>query len=223
VLYVSDTRKSGSFATTFASGHGLDGPWGMVTDGIFLYVASFTTDRIHKYHLESGKFAGAFGSETDSLDCPEGMVIGPNRTLFVASFLNDKILKYSLDGDFLGVVANKSHGIKGNCELYVRTSFIYRPEDVALLSDGTLLVCSHYTDNILKFNSTNNKFLGEFAKVERPVGITVGSDRNVYVTSYVTNSILRYSGRTGKYIDVYASGGGLSGPSSVRLPYSVCS
>ncbi|KXJ07488.1 Serine/threonine-protein kinase PknD [Exaiptasia diaphana] len=204
VLYVSDTRQSGSVVRIFTSGHGLDGPWGMVSDGTFLYVASFTTDRIHKYHLESGNFAGAFGSEDDSLDCPEGMAIGPNRTLFVASFLNDKILKYSLDGNFLGVVADKSNGIKG-------------PEDVALLSNGTLLVSSHYTNRILKINSTTNEFLGEFAKVERPVGITVGSDRNVYVTSYVTNSILRYSGKTGELIDVYASGGGLSGPSSVSF------
>ncbi|XP_031557390.1 uncharacterized protein LOC116294014 [Actinia tenebrosa] len=204
VLYVSDTRQKDSHAITFAQGHGLDGPWGMVSDGIFLYVASFTTDRIHKYELSSGKFISAFGSDSDPLDCPEGMVVGPNRTLFVASFLNDNILKYSLDGHFLGVVADKSNGIKG-------------PEDVVLLPDGTLLVCSHYTDNVLKFNSTTNKFLGEFAKVERPVGLTVGSDRNVYVTSYVTNSILRYDGKMGKFIDVYASGGGLSGPSSVSF------
>ena len=30
VLYVADTRQKGSPAVTFAQGHGLDGPWGMV-------------------------------------------------------------------------------------------------------------------------------------------------------------------------------------------------
>ena len=31
------------------------------------------------------------------------------------------------------------------------------PEDVTILDDGTLLVCSHYTDSVLKFNSTTGK------------------------------------------------------------------
>ena len=34
--------------TTFASGHGLDGPWGLaIADGM-LFVASFATDTIHR-------------------------------------------------------------------------------------------------------------------------------------------------------------------------------
>ena len=36
--------------------------------------------------------------------------------------------------------------------------FISRPEDVALLSDGSLLVCSHYTDSVIRFNSTTGKY-----------------------------------------------------------------
>ncbi|XP_048583178.1 serine/threonine-protein kinase PknD [Nematostella vectensis] len=203
VLYVVDTRQSNSPAVTFASGHGLDGPWGMVADNSTLFVASFTTDRIHKYDISSGRFLGAFGSE-QHLDCPEGMALGPNHTLYVASFLNDRVVKYSLGGQFLGVVADASSGLKG-------------PEDVAFLPDGTLLICSHYTNNVLKLNTSTNKLIGVFAEVQKPVGLTVGLDGNVYVTSYVTNSILRYSGKTGKFIDVYAAGGGLTGPSSVSF------
>ena len=50
-------------------------------------------------------FVGAFGNES-YLDCPEGMAIGPNNTLYVASFLNDKVVKFSIpDGEYLGVVS----------------------------------------------------------------------------------------------------------------------
>ena len=48
---------------------------------------------------------GAIGNES-YLDCPEGMAIGPNNTIYVASFLNDRVVKFSIpDGDFLGVVS----------------------------------------------------------------------------------------------------------------------
>ena len=30
VLFVADTRQTGTPAVTFTQGHGLDGPWGMV-------------------------------------------------------------------------------------------------------------------------------------------------------------------------------------------------
>ena len=50
-------------------------------------------------------FVGAFGNES-YLDCPEGMAVGPNNTLYVASFLNDKVVKFSIpDGIYLGLVS----------------------------------------------------------------------------------------------------------------------
>ena len=51
------------------------------------------------------RFVAAFGNES-YLDCPEGMALGPNNTLYVASFLDDRVVKFSLpDGAFLGVVS----------------------------------------------------------------------------------------------------------------------
>ena len=51
------------------------------------------------------RFVGAFGNES-YLDCPEGMALDPNNTLYVASFLDDRVVKFSLpDGAFLGVVS----------------------------------------------------------------------------------------------------------------------
>ena len=51
------------------------------------------------------RFVGAFGNES-YLDCPEGMALGPNNTLYVASFLDDRVVKFSIpEGQFLGVVS----------------------------------------------------------------------------------------------------------------------
>ena len=52
------------------------------------------------------RFVGAFGNES-RLDCPEGMALGPDNTLYVASFLDDRVVKFSVpDGKFLGVVSD---------------------------------------------------------------------------------------------------------------------
>ncbi|XP_065051465.1 protein lin-41-like isoform X2 [Rhopilema esculentum] len=203
VLYVKDSRDSSSQVLTFAKGHGLDGPWGIAVDSDFVYIASFTTDQIHKYEKVSGRFISVFGNENE-LDCPEGMAFGPNKTLYVASFLNDQVVKYTQEGQYLGVVADQSKGLKG-------------PEGVAFLRNGTLLVSSHYTDNVIMLDPVTGIFLGEFAHVEKPVGIITGLDGHVYVTSYVTNSVMRFNGKTGKFIDVFASSDGLRGPSSISF------
>jgi len=44
-----------------------------------------------------------------------------------------------------------------------------------------------------------------------PRGLVFGPDGNLYVLS-TSNQVLRYNGNTGAFIDVFASGGGLSGP-----------
>lgn len=203
VLYVKNSRDATSPIVTFAKGNGLDGPWGIAVNHQYLFVASFTTDEIQKYDLETGKFVSSFGNENE-LDCPEGITFGPNNTLYVASFLNDKIVRYGIDGRYLGVVANSTSGIKG-------------PEDVGFLNNGTLLVSSHYTDSVLMFDPENGNFLGVFAKVDRPVGIVIGLDGNVYITSYTSNSVVRHHGKSGKFMDIFAASSGLRGPSSISF------
>jgi len=203
VLFVENSRDPIAPVVTFAKGHGLDGPWGIAVDSEYVFVASFTTDQVQKYEKKSGRYISAFGNENE-LDCPEGIVFGPNGTLYVASFLNDQIVKYSKEGEFLGVVVDQSKGLKG-------------PEGVAFLHNGTLLVTSHYTDNILMFGHENGDCEGVFAHVNKPVGIVVGVDGHVYVSSYVTNSVLRFNGKTGRFMDVFASSDSLKGPSSLSF------
>ena len=77
------------------------------------------------------RFIAAFGNES-YLDCPEGMALGPNNTLYVASFLDDRVVKFSLpDGAFLGVVSLQRDAI---CLCYLRTQKM----SLLVLSSGVL-------------------------------------------------------------------------------------
>jgi DNA-binding beta-propeller fold protein YncE len=42
--------------------------------------------------------------------------------------------------------------------------------------------------------------------------LVFGPDGNLYVSSTATNQVLRFNGTTGAFVDVFASGGGLTGP-----------
>ena len=70
------------------------------------------------------RFVGAFGNES-YLDCPEGMALGPNNTLYVASFLDDRVVKFSIpDGKFLGVVSKwttATDNVQEKCQLHKKS------------------------------------------------------------------------------------------------------
>eukprot|EP00040_Diaphanoeca_grandis_P008102 m.43853 g.43853 ORF g.43853 m.43853 type:complete len:304 (-) comp19507_c1_seq1:113-1024(-) len=184
----------------FAAGHGLDGPWGLAYfDGV-LFVSSFGTDQIHRYDVDKGEFLGAFGNELE-LDCPEGLAVDTNGTLYVVSFLRDEVVKYSSDGTFLGVAA-KGH-LRG-------------AEDVAVFGEH-ILVTSYYTDSINRYDPRDGSFLETFATTSKPVGLTVGFDHMVYVASYGTDSIVGFDPVSGNFIDIFASGTNLLGPSSLSF------
>ena len=124
--------------TTFAAGHGLDGPWGLQVRNDVLYVASFTTDAIHMYSLTTGKFIDFFGNE-DELDCPEGIEFGPDGTLYVVSFLADEVVRYTADGKYLGVVASTD---------------LLGPEDLTFLPLGDFVVTSHYGHKLVRYSAS---------------------------------------------------------------------
>eukprot|EP00041_Stephanoeca_diplocostata_P036448 m.1332069 g.1332069 ORF g.1332069 m.1332069 type:complete len:356 (+) comp24868_c0_seq7:44-1111(+) len=193
--------SSDSSIKVFAKGNGLDGPWGLAVREGILFVASFATDFIHRYDINTGAFLGAFGGEYE-LDCPEGMAVNNDGTvLYVASFLQDAVVAYTPEGDYLGVLI-ASH-LKG-------------PEDVAVLPNGDVLVTSHYSDTVVRC-TPQGVYLGTFAAVAAPVGITVGFDGHVYVAAYKDNAVARYHGTTGAFVDYFAARGHLVGPSSVSF------
>lgn len=62
---------------------------------------------------------------------------------------------------------------------YERHFFVIsRPEDVAFLADGTLLICSHYTDVVLKFNSSSGAWTWPITSVEHTLMWCILGNRN---------------------------------------------
>jgi sugar lactone lactonase YvrE len=83
----------GKFLGVAASGYGLTRPYGNTfgPDGN-LYVSSFRTNQILRYHGKTGKFLGVFASDNNSglgslngLNGPNGLVFGPDGSLYVAT------------------------------------------------------------------------------------------------------------------------------------------
>ena len=183
-----------------AQGYGLDGPWGLAVVGGELLVASFGTDVVHRYRLDSGRFVGAFGGE-DVLDCPEGIAVAPGGgALLVVSFLSDEVKAFALpDGEYLGVAAGSP--LRG-------------PEGVAALATGELAVTSHDGDAVHAFGG-RGRHLGRILRVDRPVGIAAGPDGAVYVASYREDAIVRVD-RDGNS-RVFMQDARFGGPSSLAF------
>ena len=79
---------TGAFVKTFASGGGLNGPFGLVfgPNGD-LFVSSSNTDAVLEYNGTTGAFVKSFVSPgSGGLVFPTGLVFGLNGDLFVSSF-----------------------------------------------------------------------------------------------------------------------------------------
>jgi sugar lactone lactonase YvrE len=83
----------GKFLGVAASGNGLTRPYGNTfgPDG-HLYVSSFRTNQILRYHGKTGKFLGVFASDNNSglgslngLNGPNGLTFGPDGSLYVTT------------------------------------------------------------------------------------------------------------------------------------------
>ena len=165
-----------------------------------LFVSSFDTDQVLRYHGSSGTFLDVFAS--GGLDDPIGLAFGPDGNLYVSSSNTDQVLRYDgVTGAFLDVFASG-----GGLDL---------PAGLVFGPDGNLYVSSHNTDQVLRYHGSSGAFLDVFASgggLDDPIGLTFGPDGNLYVSSYNTDQVLRYDGLTGAFLDVFASGGGLNDP-----------
>uniref|UniRef100_A0A7S2HHR4 SMP-30/Gluconolactonase/LRE-like region domain-containing protein n=1 Tax=Haptolina brevifila TaxID=156173 RepID=A0A7S2HHR4_9EUKA len=95
----------------FVSGKELDGPVGMALQHDALYVASFTNDVVLRVNASSGELLGRIGNE-DTLDCPEGIAIGPDGLLYVTSFLLPYLSIFEPhSGKYLGKFGSSSGAI----------------------------------------------------------------------------------------------------------------
>ena len=150
------------------------------------------------------------------------MTFGPDGNLYVASFFTYQVLRYDgTTGAFIDVFADACPGCApGNTAFHV--------SGVQFGPDGDLYVSLPNTgDDILRFDGTTGAPLGSIIPAgdphpDGPRALLFGPDGNLYVTARDTNQVLRYDGTTGAFIDIFASGGGLNGPSGMVFTRPEC-
>lgn len=143
---------TGAFLGTFASGGGLDAPFGLAygPDGN-LYVSSFVTNKILKYSRATGTFLGEFAS----VSRPYDLALGSDGDLYVQSDVGGISRFDGSSGAALGVVI-PSPGT-ANSSFF---SMAIGPDDVMYIGGP---VIDHTSGSISRYNYHTGAFLGEFA------------------------------------------------------------
>ena len=198
--------------TVFVKGRELDGPVGMAVDSGSLYVASFTNDVVLRVNATDGELISRIGNE-DSLDCPEGIAIGPDGKLYVASFLLPHLSVFVPEsGEYLGrfgFLAPPSRSLTEPPPPLPRTPKppqLAGAEDLAFDLNGDVHVTGYYSNAVFKFNGTSGDIVLTYGKglVHGPVGIACDSlSGDLFVASYKDNKVLRFTSE-GRFLGVAA-------------------
>jgi streptogramin lyase len=194
--------ETGAFIDTFATGHGMDGPLGLIChDDGNLYVAGYNNNQVQRFGLASGQFVDNFASG-GGLDQTEEAIFGPDGNLYVSSFSLDQVLRYDgTTGAFMDVFASGG-GLDG-------------PAGLAFGGDGHLYVGGFSSDNVVRYNGTTGDFMDVFAsgpELDGTEGILFESGGDLLVASHNTDQVLRYAGADGNFSGVFASSGLMDGP-----------
>jgi streptogramin lyase len=207
----SDVKRynatTGASIDTFASGGGLNGPYGLVfgPDGN-LYVTSYATSEVKRYNGTTGVFMDNFASG-GGLNGPYDVVFGPDGNLYVSSDNTSDVKRYNgTTGAFMDSFASGG-GLSG-------------PYGLVFGPDGNLYVSSVNTSQVKRYNGTTGVFMDNFVSagsggLSLPYGLVFGADGNLYVSSLNTSEVKRYNGTMGAFMDNFASGGGLHYPTSL--------
>ena len=172
-----------------------------------LYVSSFNNDRVLRYDGTTGAYIDTFVSDgAGGLNGPDaGMTFGPDGHLYVPSFFNRRVLKYDgKTGASLGAFIANAAGELRN------------PRTVVFRTNGTVLVTSQGTNQILLYNS-KGKFIRKFINPNYTgtTGLAVSPiDGNVYAASLNVGNVRRFNGTDGSWegVAVNVGSGGLDLP-----------
>ena len=144
---------------------------------------------------------GKRGNKKGELNCPTGLTLHRNESIYITDALNSRIQIFSTAGKFVAEFGKEQ---------------LYDPYSIAL-NDKWAFVSDYHLNAVLKFQITNNKFVCQSAKGELnfPRGITVDTTGEVLVTDCdngriaVLNSDLKLVREIGK--------GKLVGPRDVKI------
>ena len=157
---------------------------------------------------------GTFTVASDDAAILEGqdVLVVPDGRVLVTSRLDARVAAFDFGGGYLGdLIASGAGGLS-------------EPGAMVLMTDGTLLVASAGTNQVLRYDSISGAFLGAFAAageggLVRPFGLAFGPGGDLFVTSD-DGRVLRYHGVTGAFLSelvTIADNGGLTTPRTLAF------
>ncbi len=179
-VLVYDGRNGALIGTFVDENDRLRGPAG-ITFGPngHLYVANRFRNEVVEYDL-TGNIINIFTQQTGvDLLTPEDVKFGPDGLLYVADANHNRIVRI----DPISLTSTE----------FVSPLFgLDYPHGLAFDSAGSLYVTSHFSDEVIAFNS-DGILLGRFASVTRPVGIAINDVNRVSVVSSSGATLTQFS------------------------------
>lgn len=173
--------KDGNFVEVFADSttSDLNGPFMMLIDDNYLYIASGFTHSVLRWELKTKKYLGAFVKpESGGLKVPIGLLLGPDGNLYASSSGTNSILRYDgKTGEFMDEFVKAG---SGGLDSPRASNFAGTNSD--------LFIVSFNNNKILRYDRVSGSFLGVVATNEEsgflaPRGLTFNPLPNFLITA----------------------------------------
>ncbi|MEW6104419.1 MAG: NHL repeat-containing protein, partial [bacterium] len=179
----------------------LNNPYGIATNGNYLYIADTGNCRIVRCNLDGSNplVYGDVGKGEGKFMQPQGIGVTPQGDIYVVDTGNHRIQKLKDNGTSISFV--KTIGSEGN-----GVGQFFLPRDIAIdFRNGYFLICDSFNQRISKFSLDGNpinSFSGsnsfgqwgtQTGKLWHPYGIDIDNQGNIYVADTYNHRIQKFS------------------------------
>jgi hypothetical protein len=180
-----------------------------------LLVASVRTASVKEYEHSPGACEAVYKGNFVTSIVASGIAFGPDGYLYATDFNNDRVLRFNGETgapDF-PIFEAKGCGLDG-------------PTGLTFSPDGSLLVGSQYTHNIVAYDTKTGAaccVVADGCGLDTPVGLALLPDNRLLVASFQTNSIVAFDleapDLSARCMPAFVEPGicGLSGPQGLAL------